>query len=189
MKNTTLPASVSRDRERQAAYKTLSLLFAYPDDAFFNNFPQFKKDRKKLITEYDVLFRNKGIWLYSSEYTAKEVFQKSNQMSDIAGFYRAFGLELDEERPDALTIELEFMHYIIFKSIYAVEKDLPDAHEKRLICIEAQKKFFNEHLYPGARTIAEKINAEKDEFLYKEFSRRMLDLLEDEKAYLNTAAN
>lgn len=181
-----LPESVSRDTERIGKYKTFSALFSYPDDEFFKYFPQLSKERATIIREYDTLFRNRDICLYTTEYTTSSVFQKSNQLADIMGFYKAFGLELDEERPDALSIEFEFMHYIIFKGVYAVEKNLTDAQEKRTVCLDAQKKFFDEHLYPGAQAIAEKIMAVKEEFVYKDLTHAMLDLLAEEKRYFDS---
>lgn len=189
MQKEMLNESVSRDRERSLAYKTFSSVFSYPNDEFFKNFPQLAGKRKTLTKEYDILFRNRSIWLYTSEYTTQDVFQKSNQLSDIRGFYKAFGLDLDEERPDALSIELEFMHYLIFKGIYAVEKNLPDAQEKKSICRDAQKKFFNEHLYPGAKIIIDKIMSQKDDFLYKDIAQDMLDMLEEEHKYFNSLEN
>src|SRR3972149_12155544 len=61
---------------------------------------------------------------YEGEYDNSDIFQKSQAMADIAGFYRAFGLETSpsfRERPDHISAELEFMHYLTWQEAY----DLP----------------------------------------------------------------
>lgn len=175
--------SVSHNKKRHLKYKMLSTAFSYPDDVFFDFFPQVLKERKKITAEYDLLFRSKEIWLYTTEYTAEGDFQKCNHLADIMGFYKAFGLELDRDRPDALFIEMEFMHYLIFKEMYALEKKLEDSQKKASICFDAQKKFFNEYLYPGAKAIAEKIILLNEVGFYRDMVNEMIPFLEEEKKF------
>ena len=43
-------------------------------------------------------------------------------MGDIAGFYKAFGVELSKdihERLDHLSVEFEFMHFLAYKESYS----------------------------------------------------------------------
>jgi nitrate reductase assembly molybdenum cofactor insertion protein NarJ len=176
--------SVSRDRKRLLTYKLYSAALNYPDEQFFHFFPQLNDGREKVARDYDRLFRRGGIWLYTTEHTALGEFQKSKFLSDIMGFYTAFGLEPHGERPDSLPIELEFMHYLIFKGIHAIEKKLQDYKGKNLICLDAQRKFFNEHLYPGAKAIGEKISTQSEESVYREIVTQMVDFLEVEKKFL-----
>lgn len=160
---------------RLGMYKSLSVAFSYPDKDFFEFFPELTAEKESLIREYDRLFRAKEIWLYGTEYTSEHEFQRSNNLSDIAGFYRAFGLEIDNDRPDSLEAELEFMHYLIFKEIKAPDK------EKAQICVDAQKNFFSEHLSPMARAIAQKIIAETENNFYKTAAGDILEFFTEEE--------
>lgn len=163
-KNTTCIDSALL-RERSLKYKRFAEAFSYPKN-------------KDLCLEYDRLFRQGEIWLYGSEHKAENEFQRANDLADINGFYKAFGLETDKERPDALPCELEFMHYLIFK-----EMNAPGA-EKADICLSAQKKFFEEHLYPAAKNIAKKIPRLAKDGFYQEAGQELLRFLESEKEIL-----
>ncbi len=179
------PESISVDKERMLEYKTLAAAFSYPDDSFFTFFPELLHEKEKLIVEYDRLFRANEVWLYGTEHLAKNDFQRSNGLADIMGFYRAFALEPDNDRPDSLSCELEFMHYLIFKRLHALEsEDSVDAKEKAFICLDAQKKFFTEHLYPAAVKIAEAIISKTPNNLYLKIANEMLEFLESEKEIL-----
>ncbi len=174
--------SVLPDDERMLAYKAFSQAFAYPDKEFFSVHSDLSDTEDMLPREYDRLFRVREIWLSGVEYIAKNEFQRVNLLSDIMGFYQAFGVEPTHDRPDSLTNELEFMHYLMFKEMRA--RDVHQDQEKSLICLDAQKKFFNNHLYPAAKKIAEAILSATDNSFYKEMSEDLLEFLEEEKAVL-----
>lgn len=77
-------------------------------------------------------------------YTARHVFQETQDLSDIAGFFRAFGLELAEkERLDHISVELEFMHFLAYKEAYALTHHGP---ARARLCREVQRKFMQDHL-------------------------------------------
>ncbi len=82
---------------------------------------------------------------YETEYhPSSETFFRSQQLADVAGFYRAFGLgtsRLAPERPDHIALELEFMAFLLLKKRLA-----PDGTEQVDVCAEAQRTFFREHL-------------------------------------------
>src|SRR5262249_50909851 len=70
---------------------------------------------------------------------------------DIAGFYRAFGIEPSScrpERPDHLALELEFMAFLLMKGRLAVGAagSNPDAAAWAEVCASAQLAFFRDHL-------------------------------------------
>jgi TorA maturation chaperone TorD len=84
---------------------------------------------------------------YETEYhAASEPFFRSQQLADVAGFYRAFGLtpsKTSPERADYLPLELEFMAFLLLKKRLA-----DDAQDLELadICAKAALDFFRDHL-------------------------------------------
>lgn len=167
-------------KKRMLKYKTLSAAFSYPDEQFFAYFPQLSSQKETLQVEYDRLFRSRGVWLYGLEYLCENEFQRAQGLADINGFYRAFGVEPDKERPDALPTELEFMHYLILKQVRARDT------QKALICFDAQKKFFTEHLYPAAGKIIENILTQAKECFYSETALSLREFLASEAAFIQT---
>ena len=157
-------------QERLLKYKELAMAFSYPE-------------KEELRLEYDRLFRLSEIWLYGAEYTAENEFQRANELSDISGFYRAFGLQVDKERPDALSCELEFMHYLIYKELYCLKKNLSKAQVKAKICQDAQKKFFKTHLYPAAKKIVEKVILASENDFYSQLAQSLSAFLESEEKF------
>jgi DMSO reductase family type II enzyme chaperone len=62
--------------------------------------------------------------LYETEYAGAPAWMQSSQLADLAGFYAAFGLRLDElaaERPDHLACECEFLAFLCLKEAFALE--------------------------------------------------------------------
>mgnify|MGYP000361169170 CR=1 FL=1 len=170
------------DIERMCKYKTFAVGFSYPDDDFFSFFKDLSLEKEKIRAEYDRLFRANEIWLYATEYLADNEFQKANYLSDIMGFYKAFGVEPNNDRADSISSEFEFMYYLIFKKLYAENKN--DSLEKTRICLDAQKKFFTQYLYPAVKKIATIIISRTDSSFYKELCEEALNFLEEEKKYL-----
>jgi TorA maturation chaperone TorD len=86
---------------------------------------------------------------YETEYhPAEETFLRSQQLADIAGFYRAFGLAPSRsrpERPDHIALELEFMAFLLRK-VHLAHEGASATHEQRTVCADALGKFFRDHL-------------------------------------------
>ncbi len=83
---------------------------------------------------------------YETLFGNDHVFAQAHVMGDIAGFYKAFGVELSRdihERMDHLSVELEFMHFIAYKESYA---RCHDGAEKTQVVVDAQKKFVKDHI-------------------------------------------
>lgn len=69
-----------------------------------------------------------------------------HRLADLAGFYRAFGMELAEdadERPDHASVELEFLCVLTAKEAWHWQHGAPEEPLQR--CREAQRKFLREH--------------------------------------------
>ncbi|MBM3130253.1 MAG: hypothetical protein FJ009_16710 [Chloroflexi bacterium] len=169
------------DFERMLQYKRFAVALTYPDAGFAAFFSDVAVDANQLALEHDRLFRAKEIWLYSAEHLAENEFQRAQLLADVMGFYRAFGVEPDSDRPDALACEFEFMHYLVYKNLYALEsRALADAADKAAICLDAQQKFFVEHLYPAAKKVASAIAAQSENAFYRQIAIEMLAFLEAE---------
>ena len=184
-----LSAEAKINRERMCQYRILAAAFSYPDNSFFGHFPDLLGQKQSLMAEYDRLFRAGIVWLYGAEHLVENEFQRANILSDIMGFYTAFGLEPDKERPDSITCELEFMYGLIFKAD-RVHQDLvaENAEDKIDVCRDAEKKFFTEHLEPAAKLIAKKIISESKNSFYKKSAKELLAFLRSEKRQFEIVA-
>ncbi|MEX2046391.1 MAG: molecular chaperone TorD family protein [Chloroflexota bacterium] len=83
---------------------------------------------------------------YECPYVTTNLFQESDTLADIAGFYRAFGVEPGAsraERHDHIVLELEFMYLLTFKEAGALGGAM-DARAE--ICRDAQRSFLAAHL-------------------------------------------
>jgi TorA maturation chaperone TorD len=67
-------------------------------------------------------------------------FQRAQQLADIAGYYRAFGVEPGHERPDHIALELEFMALLIDLCSRARTEEQFD------VTRDAQVRFVKDHL-------------------------------------------
>jgi len=94
---------------------------------------------------------------HETAYTAKHLFQVSEQMADVAGFYRAFSVEPDGERVDQLATELEFAYLLALKEAYAREHGT--AAQLRIVR-SAEGAFLRDHLGRWAAAAGERMTAE-----------------------------
>jgi DMSO reductase family type II enzyme chaperone len=83
---------------------------------------------------------------YETEYGEDSLFQPPREMSDLGGFYEAFGLRLrasERERVDHISCECEFMLFLARKEAYAlVTADAAMLEETR----RASRLFLRDHL-------------------------------------------
>ncbi len=104
---------------------------------------------RELQERYDVLFGHavRGACpAYEMEYGRNEIIRQASDLADLAGFYRAFGLEIAGDkngRPDHISVECEFMSALCAKEAYAqAQGDKGNAD----ICFDAERTFLRDHL-------------------------------------------
>jgi DMSO reductase family type II enzyme chaperone len=100
--------------------------------------------------------------LYETACGAGDPFLQPQTLADLAGFYRAFGLEMAgeaHERADHLSVELEFMHYLAYREAYALERHGP---ERTATVRDAQGRFLEAHLGRWAPIVARAVSARSE---------------------------
>jgi len=121
---------------------------------------------------------------YGTEYTGAHVFMRAQQLADIAGFYRAFGLRVAadfRERPDHIATELEFMQVLALKEARALARK-ERAHAG--ICHRAQARFLREHLGRWLEPYAAKLVAAGGEGFYTRVAALARDFVAKDAAQL-----
>jgi TorA maturation chaperone TorD len=160
-------------------------------------FEALPRSASELRGEYDRIF---GLVLcrecppYETEYhPAAETFLRAQQLADIAGFYRAFGLEPSRarpERPDHIALELEFIAFLMMKTreARAGAAANPEKLEQARICAEAQRKFFRDHLAWWLPFFTTGLRHKADRAFYAEVGRALAAFLPLERSRLDVAA-
>lgn len=84
---------------------------------------------------------------YEMYFSGSHIFQQTQELADISGFYKAFGLDVSKDdtgnRWDHIAVELEFLHFLSYKQAYAIENH---GAEEQNACLAAKKKFLNAHI-------------------------------------------
>ena len=126
---------------------------------------------------------------YETQFGIKtdQIFHKCHEMGDIAGFYRAFGLdvsdsEVSRERVDHISVEFEFMYFLACKEAYGLENK--DDEDKLSIVTDAQKKFVREHIAMWVPVFTKFLEKKAKTGFYKETSQLTRAFVEQEIAYL-----
>ncbi len=83
---------------------------------------------------------------YETSYSTRDVFRQTDVMADVAGFYRAHGVEVggvERERPDHVAAELDFMSFMARKEAFALAHLGADEVAE---CARTQDLFLTDHL-------------------------------------------
>ncbi|MBF0338907.1 MAG: molecular chaperone TorD family protein [Nitrospirae bacterium] len=129
-------------------------------------------DFDSMYTEYSGLFMPTGRLLANPlemEYvreTPQHSLSEQTQLADIAGFYRAFGLDVASttpERVDHIATELEYMYVMTLKEATALTDN--DA-ENACIVVDAQRKFISDHLGRWTDKFRDRITASQSSDFY-----------------------
>ncbi|MBI2384821.1 MAG: molecular chaperone TorD family protein [Elusimicrobia bacterium] len=90
-----------------------------------------------------------------SFHATKDPTGQAKTLADLAGFYKAFGVE-SEERADGLPTVLEFLAYLEIKRVHA---ELNGWSAKRDIAAEASEKMRGELVFRSVGVITRKLTA------------------------------
>jgi len=93
---------------------------------------------------------------YETDYTAREIWRQTRELADLGGFYRAFGMEELAERPDHVTVELEFLHLVTYKAAWALVRG---EVEHAGICLDAEGRFLRDHVLKWVPGFAARVEA------------------------------
>lgn len=140
----------------------ISLIDAFPDGAAHAH-------AMTLSARYHGLFGHAAggpVPPYETEYGNEALFQQPQELGDLMGFYRTFGLQLKadkHERPDHVSCECEFLMFLALKEAYALEHDAPEmlADTRR-----AQQLFLRDHLARFFPAFAARLNREDEPGFY-----------------------
>lgn len=178
---------------RSQIYGFLSEAFLYPTNNWLESLTTLKPilndlpEASSSLKDYPVEIQNKskdmglselqahhrqtfgatGSLCYETEYGLPSEFRQSQELADLAGFYRAFGFQVGgmvRERPDHIAVELEFMHILVLKEALAIEKRVRKHID---VCVDAQRKFIEAHLgsWVGLLSEATALNDQKGVYL------------------------
>ena len=88
------------------------------------------------------------------------------EMADVAGFYKAFGVEVGDgnERVDHIATELEFMNLLAVKESIALQDEGEGEHAE--ICRNASRAFLRDHLGRWAPRLGECLAAADGDPVY-----------------------
>jgi len=143
---------------------------------------------ENLEFEYNRLFAHLGSAKcppYETEFGHDNVFQKTQAMADIAGFYYAYGLDVADEnaeRVDFISTELEFMSFLALNEAYAFEKDISEQME---ICLDTQRKFLRDHLGRWISVFVKILMKSTDNRFYRDIGRLTMLFLREEAVRLD----
>lgn len=117
---------------------------------------------------------------YELEYEGGDIPQKSNELADIAGFYSAFGMELNanaHERADHVAVQCEFMGVLALKAVYALETNNADAQQ---VVSDAQRSFLADHAGRWMPAVASRLTKADPEGFYGRLGRFLGEFIASE---------
>jgi TorA maturation chaperone TorD len=124
---------------------------------------------------------------YETEYLpSKFTFQRSNALADVAGFYRAFGLQSSTshpDRPDHVVLQCEFLAQLLQLEWQAAQFATPDGKLDVAICQQAVRRFLQEHFVWWAPAFAKLLARQDPGGFYEAVARFLAALVAAERAF------
>ena len=121
---------------------------------------------------------------YETEYGEDTLFQKPQEMSDVAAFFKAFGLILDprrHERIDHIACEIEFLAFLARKEAHALERG---DQEMLSATRSAARLFLKDHLGRFAPSFAHRVSKADPHGFYSHLAELCQALVASESARL-----
>jgi TorA maturation chaperone TorD len=119
---------------------------------------------------------------YETEYGNEALFQQPQELGDLAGFMRAFGLTLRaeaHERIDHVSCECEFLAFLACKEAYATEHG---DEQMRTATLRATQLFLRDHVGRFAPALARRLETADRAGFYGALGRLLLAFVEAECA-------
>lgn len=126
---------------------------------------------------------------YGSVYLDKERRVMGNSTMEVMEMYQEEGLSIDDEfkeLPDHISVELEFMYYLIYNEVGALTKS---EISKALKCMETQETFFNKFLKQWVPPFCAKMKEGTDNAFYRALAECVLTFIEHFQEYRKSVLN
>ena len=134
-----------------------------------------------LRREYALLFSltvGGGIAMNEIEYVDTHGFNKTQLLADISGFYQAFGMQVAAgERVDFVGVEMEFMHWLLTKERYALDRN---EESNVQVCRDATRAFLKEHAGCWVPSVGRRLLQETRLDFYRNVGQALVDFLDSE---------
>jgi DMSO reductase family type II enzyme chaperone len=120
---------------------------------------------------------------FETAYFSTDATQQTQRMADIAGFYRAFGVDASVAgfRPDDISVELEFMSYLCRKQAHAAaHMGAPRVGQ----VLRAQRLFLADHLGQWGEALGGRLAGAVGSSFYGSAGRALADWLAADLAEL-----
>lgn len=114
---------------------------------------------------------------YECSNKLQSVAGHTGPLADIAGFYRAFGIQAQGDRPDHLVAELEFMAFVTLAEADALDRG---SAEQRDVAADAARKFLRDHLGGWVDAWAARVASGTDEGPWSDIAAIITEFIERE---------
>ena len=121
---------------------------------------------------------------HEMHFAGVNVFQQTHHLSDVAGFYRAFGVDVPDalrERADHVGIEMEFLGLLCVKEANAIGSGQA---EQRDVTQRARRRFVANHVGGFVPTLYRRVSIREPSEFYCAALRFATELLEEDRARL-----
>jgi len=148
-------------------------------DYFREHKPALEEMQSEYLSVFDM---GRKVTPYETEYVREKIGRKPRLLADIAGFYKAFGFEVNtdaknREAIDHISVELEFMLLLYLKLVLAMDDRLQERVE---IVKDAIRTFLKDHLAGWGLLYCSLVKESEAHEFYKKVCALLNMLLESE---------